>query len=173
MLEKFKKLMGSEEPKPEAATTTLAVTLDATALQAELGEMKAQFEAVANAFAEANEKLASMSADLEAAKAALAAVEGDKAEMIAQAAAAKLAVRKDKVVAAIGTEKADGLMAATENLDDAAFEAVVSALAGSVEVEANSSLFKEQGVDAQVDAAKVEEESEEKRLLKQKYSGAK
>jgi GTP cyclohydrolase III len=71
----------------------------------------------------------------------------------------KLAARKEKVVASLGTERADALLKVTEGMDDAAFEAVVSALGVSAAVEAASPLFKEVGVDAKADATKVREES--------------
>lgn len=176
MLEKFKKKLGIEGQAQEVASVEAAAA-DLSAIQAELTEALSQVTTANELIAEMTEahaaEVANLKAEIEAAKAALDAIEAEKAEMIAKAEAAKLAARKEKVVAAIGTEKAEGLMAATGHLDDAAFEAVVSALAGSVEAEASSDLFKEVGVDAEVDAAKVVEESEEMKLLKQKYQGAK
>lgn len=160
----------------EQAVETLTVKIDASEVQAEIEKLQAQVDAVTAEFGakleEAAAALAEMTAKFEAAQAELATLAAEKAEMVANARAVKLAARKEKVVAAIGTEKADGLMLATEGLDDAAFEAVVSALAGSVDAEAKTELFSEVGVAAEADAAKVVEESEEMKLLKQKYSGA-
>lgn len=139
----------------------------------ELDVLKAQVEALTADLGEkleaANGALAEMTAKFEEAQAQLSAIAAEKAQMVTDALAAKLAARKEKVVAAIGTEKADGLMLATEGLDDTAFEAVVSALAGSVAAEAASPLFKEVGVTAEADAAKVVEESAEMKLLKKQY----
>jgi hypothetical protein len=84
----------------------------------------------------------------------------------------KFAARKEKVVAAVGTAKADPLMAATETLDDAAFEAVMGALSASADTESNSKMFQEKGVTVEVVASQVTEESAEMKMLKKKY-GAK
>lgn len=184
MLKELQKALGlgKQEAKPEAAADSQELTLvvDTSAVQAELDGLRAEFESfkeTAEAMvAQAEEAVANLTAQLAEANAALAefrtaaeAAEADKANLIAQAAAQKAASRKEKVVAAIGTEKAEGLLAATENLDDAAFEAVVSALAGSIEAEAQTNLFKEEGVAAEADAGKVVEESKEMKILKAKY----
>lgn len=141
------------------------LTVDSAEVQAALQEAAAKLEDLTAQFAE-------LSGKYEQAQAALEALAKEKAEMIAAAAAAKLEARKAQVVAAIGTEKADGLMAATENLDDVQFNAVLSALAGSVSAEADTAMFKEVGVTAEVDAVKVVEaggESKEMKLLRAKY----
>lgn len=173
MLDKFKKLLGNAEANPAAKKEEMTITIDTSDVKAELEKMQAEFESFkseANGVAALqDEKIAELKAALNKANEVIAAAEAEKAEMAAKALAAKLDARKEKVVAAIGTEKAEGFMAATEGLDDAAFEAVVSALAGSVEVEANSELFKEVGVTAEVDAAKVVEGSSVGEILKAKY----
>lgn len=158
------------EAATEVATETLTVTVDTTTLQAELDAIKAEF---GTQLEQATAALAEMTSKFEAAQAALAAVEAEKAEMLAKAAEAKLTARKEKVVAAIGTDKADALMAATVDMDDAQFTTVVSALAGSVEAEAKTDLFVEQGVAAEADAAKVVEESPEMKIIRAKYPAAK
>lgn len=168
MLEKFKKKLGIEGQVKEVEASA-----ELSDVQAQLAEALSQVETANAMIAEMTaahaEALSAVERELEAAKAALDALKAEKAEMIAKAEAAKQKARKEKVVAIIGTEKADALMAATAHLDDAAFEAVVSALAVSVEVEASSDMFKEVGVDAEVDTAKAVQESEEMRLIKQKY----
>jgi hypothetical protein len=47
---------------------------------------------------------------------------------VQEAAALKLTARKEKVVASLGTERAEALLRATEGMDDAAFEAVLPPL---------------------------------------------
>ena len=181
MLEKFKKLLGSTEAKAPvieavapAATELLTLKLDASDLTAELSQMRTEFEtgiaALTADFQGAQSALAEMTANFEAAQAALNALTAEKADMAVKAEAAKFAVRKEKVVSAIGTEKADGLMLATQGLDDAAFDAVVSALAGSVDAEAKTGLFKEVGVNAEADTTKIVAESSVMKLIKQKKS---
>jgi hypothetical protein len=152
------------EAPVEAVTEVLGTELlvYSEELQAEMANLKAQAEAATSALAE-------MTAKLEAAHADLSKLVAEKAEMAATAAAVKLAARKEKVIAAIGTERADALMAATEGLDDAQFAAVVSAMSVATDAEAKSPLFSEVGVTAEADAAKVVEESAEARILKQKY----
>lgn len=183
MLEKFKKLLGSTEAKPPAveagapATETLTLKIDASAIETELSVMRTELEdGVAKLSAElatAVAALAEMTANFEAAQAALNALTAEKAELAVKAEAVKFTARKEKVVSAIGTEKADGLMLATQGLDDAAFEAVVSALAGSVDAEAKTGLFTEVGVAAEADTAKIVVESPEMKIINKKYNSAK
>lgn len=165
------------EAKTAASTETLTVVVDASAIETELSVMRTELDAVVAGLnvelTSAVAALAEMTANFEAAQAALNALTAEKAELAVKAEAAKYAARKDKVVSAIGTEKADGLMLATQGLDDAAFDAVVSALAGSVDVEASKGLFAEVGVSASADTTKIVAESPEMKILKQKYHGAK
>lgn len=150
----------------EAVTEELVANTDFALLQAEFDLFK---QSAADAASQAAAQVAELVSKLDEANAALAAIAAEKAAMAAEAEAKRLAARKEKVEAAIGTEKAAGLLLATEGLDDAAFNAVVSALAGSVEAEAETELFKEVGVTAEADAAKVVTESAEMKILKQKY----
>lgn len=115
--------------------------------------------------------LADLTSKFEAAQAALAEIEAAKAALIAEAAEKKLAARKEKVEMAIGTAKAPALLAATESLDDVAFEAVVAAMAGSVEAESKTDLFREIGASGSVDASKVvDSEGAVMKALKTKYA---
>ena len=176
MLDKFKKLLGAT---PEAKVAPIleaakdVITLAADDMLAELSQMRTDFEAGTAALNDAQAALAEMTANFEAAQAALNALTAEKADMAVKAEAAKFAVRKEKVVSAIGTEKADGLMLATQGLDDAAFDAVVSALAGSVDAEAKMGLFTEVGVAASADTTKIVAESAEMKIINKKYNKAK
>lgn len=158
-------------------TEDFTIKLDASDLTAELSQMRAEFEAgiatLTADFSAAQSALTEMTANFEAAQAALNALTAEKAEMAVKAEAAKFTARKEKVVSAIGTEKADGLMLATQGLDDAAFDAVVSALAGSVDAEAKTGLFKEVGVAASADTTKIVAESAEMKIINKKYNKAK
>ena len=165
-----------EAVAPES-TETLTLVVDASAVETELSVMRAAMEAgitkMGAELATAVAALAEMTVNFEAAQAALNALTAEKAELAVKAEAAKFTARKEKVVLAIGTEKADGLMLATQGLDDASFDAVVSALAGSVDAEASKGLFAEVGVSASADTTKIVAESPEMKILKQKYHGAK
>lgn len=134
----------------EAVSSVVTLAVDASAIQAELSSVLAQVEVVTSALTE-------MTAKYEEAQAALAAVAAEKDAIEVAAKAAQAAARLAQVEAAIGTEKAAAFMTATQGLDDTQFASVVSALAGSVEAEAKTELFVEQGVTAEVDAAVLEE----------------
>jgi hypothetical protein len=175
MLETLRKALGGKEAakQPEqtevkqlsAEDVTVAVQAAVAELQGQFDEFKQNAEA---AMAEAAEKITGLQAELTEAKAALDAADAAKAEAEATALAARAKARKEKVVAAIGTERADALLAVTEGMDDAAFEAVVGALGASTETEAAKPLFNEVGADGGADAAKVEE-SPEMKILRAKY----
>jgi len=165
------KLIGSFSP--EAAE---AVASDATAaVQAELAAFKATAEAettelstalttALSAVAEADSKVAELSTQL-------AALTAQLSEFKEQAATAKLAARKEKLVAAVGTKRADALMESTQGVDDAAFETVVSALSLSASLEEKTKMFTEQGADAQADATKtVVEESATMKIVRQRVA---
>jgi hypothetical protein len=118
-------------------------------------ELVAQLAVATTSLSAAQATVTSMAAELEAVKAAMTSLASEKASLLADAQAAKFAARKDKVVATVGTAKADAIMAATAVLDDASFEAVVSALAASFEQEKKTVMFNEVG--ANVEVAPVEE----------------
>jgi hypothetical protein len=128
----------------------------------------AELELAQASLADVQTKYAELSAQLETAQAALAVIEADKAQMVAQAAEAKLAARKEKVEATLGTAKAEGVLAATATLEDAAFEAVLSAFAASYADEAKSPMFNEVGVAAEAAVASAPEESLEMKIIKAK-----
>jgi predicted RNase H-like HicB family nuclease len=153
----------STETIAEMADVAVATALLETDYVAKVVEMTAAMQAGATA-------LEAMTAKYEAAMTALTVFEADKAKMVADALEVKMNARKEQIVLAVGTSKADGLMLATENLDDTAFNAVVSALTGSVDSQEDTKLFKEVGVAAQADPSKVAEISAEMKLLKAKYA---
>lgn len=172
MLKNLQKALGlaPEAPKTELSVETLQASL--ATLTADFEAFRAEADATA---AQAEAALAALSAELSTAQAnalalanKLAAVEAEKLAAVADAEAKRLTARKEKVEAAVGTEKSVALLAATEALDDAAFEAVVSALGTSLDAEAQSKLFNEQGADVQADKSVVVE-SAEARILKDKY----
>lgn len=97
------------------------------------------------------------------------AEEEAKAKALADAEAKRLSDRKEKIVAAVGTDKSESLMEATKDLDDTSFAAVMSALSLKVETETKSPLFNELGVSGDVDASKVVFESKEMQMIREKY----
>lgn len=167
MLDMFKKRLGVE-----AATDVVALALH-EALQQEFSAFKEKSE---KSLAETLSQKQELAAQLEAAQARLAELEqfaadaeAAKQALLAEAEAKRLQVRKDQIVAAVGTARADALMTATEALDEAAFNAVVSALTVTAQTEKQSVMFTETGVSGSADATKVEE-SPEMKILKARYS---
>lgn len=156
MLDQFKKLFKKKdetEMTDEKPVETLTVQIDASDVKAEVEKLQADFEAFKS---EANALIAQADAEKEELKKQIEAMQAEKENMVAEAAAKKLQERKAKVEMAIGeNDKASKLLAATENMTDEQFEAVVSALAGSMEAEAKSEMFQEVGVSASADASKV------------------
>lgn len=167
MLSRIAKTLGmsssnNEEPQMIEDNKAPAELANNEATVAELSALKVSF-------AEQSSQLTALLSQLEEAKAALAEVEAAKASLETDKLAKQLAARKQRVEMAIGTEKAPALLAATENLEDAQFEAIVGAMAASFENESKSQMFQEVGVSAEVDPTKTVEESAEMRALKQKY----
>jgi chromosome segregation ATPase len=163
MLELFKKKLGVTE-----AVDTSAISAELETLRTEFEQHKETAETllteatsqVENLKVEKEQLVASLAeatAKLEELKQFAEAAEAEKARLIAEAETARLAARKEKIVAAVGTERADALMTATEALDDAAFSAIVDAMNVSATVEASSEMFTEIGAGAKADASKVED----------------
>lgn len=147
------------------------------ALAAEFEAFKAEANGVAEAYstqvneltaqlASVSDLVASLQAQLDEAKAA-------QATAAEQAAVAKAEARKQKIVAAVGEDKAPGLIAATESMEDAQFDAVMAALGVAADAEAKSPLFNEIGVSAETTVAPTSGESEEMKILKARHQGAK
>lgn len=171
MIKTIKKIFsgekGSEEMKKKEETQAeLAVDSELAAQLEQAQESLASQAADMQALTEMVEEL---SAKFEQAQAALAVSEQTKADLIVDAKTKQFEARKAVVEAAVGTGKADALMLATEQLDDAQFNAIVSAMAMSFDNESKSLMFKEVGVSASTDATEVQEESAEMKLLKAKH----
>lgn len=152
MIKNFKRFFTTKEKEPVMAQEETQAPVLAVDNTAELATALASLASQAEAIAELTSKY-------ESAQAALAEIEAAKSALIAEQIAAKLAARKEKVETVIGTAKAPALLSATESLDDAAFEAVVSAIQGSVEQESKSELFREVGASGSADALNVEEDA--------------
>jgi hypothetical protein len=125
--------MTIEDVKPDA-------TVDASANT--VATLTASLEAVTTELASANAKIAELTALVDAATAFKAAAEREAAEL-------KATARKEKLVAAVGTEKADALMAATASMDDTAFGTLVAAMTTTLTVEAAQPTFREVGVEGE------------------------
>ncbi len=173
MLEALKKKLGITDEKNKIVLDANTITAETVKTLTEATEAALNdLSAAETLLSEQVTTIATLTEQLATAQAALAAVEGAKEAALAEAKAVKAAARKVVVVGAIGDAKADAFLAATQGLDDAAFEAVTSALVGGVAAEADTALFKEVGVDANVDPTKPPvAESGEMKILKAKYQG--
>lgn len=148
------------EAVADEALVTLQASFDAFKLEAE-----AQAADLTAKLTTAIEHVRSAGEQVEALQASLAAIGAEKAAMEAAAAAAKLAARNDRILAAVGTERAPALQAAFATLEDSAFDAAVAALVTSGEIEGKSRFFREAGVAAEADPAKTIEMSKEMQIL--------
>jgi len=93
--------------------------------------------------------------------------------MLEAAEKARMDARMTAIVEAVGTVKADALFGATKTLGDTEFNAIVGAMQGTLQAEAETALFNEVGATAEVVVANVEEKSALEKALKQKYSASK
>jgi hypothetical protein len=158
----LKSLFKSATKKEPEMAVVENIVVGATA-SAEYQELSANFAAL-------TEQFAAQASALAEAVAALETFATEREASLAAAKAAKTLARTKTVEAKIGTAKAPALVTATESLDDTAFEAIVSALSVSLEVEGKSEMFREVGVDAEADKTTVQEESGEMKILKAKYA---
>lgn len=164
MLDNLKKYFKQEE-KVEMTTETNQAEMSVE-MAAELTELKASFAQVSEALATMTTQFEDATAKLEAANAALAAVAAEKEAVEAAAKQAKMDARMSKLVEAVGDVQASALMTATEGMEDAAFEKIVTALSVNIDKEANSEMFNETGVDAQPKAAEEEKPVDFKQFIK-------
>lgn len=138
------------QPKEEVTMTTPNEQGQAPAEN--LAELATQLATVTATLAEKEQAYAELAAKFAEAQATLEAAEAAKAELAAQAAAEELQRRTDAVVKAVGTDKAEAVLAATAGLPKEQFNVIVSAMATSVDAEAKTELFTEQGAAAEAKA---------------------
>lgn len=143
MLNHLKKIFNNVvEKEPEMVQETTQAPVLAVDQTAELATAQAALATQAEALSTALAEVATLKQGLEQVTALLAATQ-------AEAATKRLATRKEAIVAAVGTDKAESLLSATETLDDTQFNAIVGAMAASFEAEAKSKMFTEAGVSAE------------------------
>ena len=169
MLKHLQKQLQKLITSPEVTTelveiekeTTMAV--DTTQVDTTL---QASFDALTLAFAEATAEVTRLTA-------VIAEAEQAKATAATAALATKMDARKELIVKAVGTERADALFSATEAMPDTAFAAVMSAMSMTSAVEAKTELFTEVGVSGTADVSKVEADAASNptmALLQAKYA---
>lgn len=132
-------------------------------ISAEFEQLKADFSAQGEQLKAALEQVASLQEFAQAANAA-------KAQAEAEAKQVKMDARKATITESVGTSKADALLAATENLDDASFAAIMGAMAVNAKAEEQSPMFSEQGIDGKVEDVSKLAESKEMIALKKKFA---
>jgi hypothetical protein len=164
-ISKDKTEMKKDQSQPEQAASEVVAKLDAA-----LATIAAKDETLK----ELSGKFTELSSKYDEMKKSFDAMLAEKAAMIAEAAQKRLSARKEKVEMAVGTEKASALLAATESLDDAQFEAIVEAMKTTLKTEAEKNpMFQEVGMAGEADhvetleAAGVTKEAE---MLKEKYA---
>lgn len=167
MKDTLKRLMGlapqpaKAEQQKEEVTMTTDVTNDSAALAVALAEnvsLRATVVSLTEQLADTNTQVTELSAFAEAAKEFKATKEKSEAE-------AKVAARTAKLVDAVGTAAAAGLQLATASMDDAAFDAVVAAVALKSTAESNSPAFKEAGVEGEASAEQLATQAQSTRVM--------
>lgn len=154
--------MGGKKDKAELSAATQEEDM-------QLAELQAQFEAYK---AEQESVIATLKQDYDAALVAAVAkaqeAEAALEKLTADVETKRLQARKDAIVEAVGTTKADAMFEATKALDDAAFATVLSGFKAAVDVQAEANpLMKEVGVDAQVEP--TAEANDVAEVLRRKY----
>lgn len=155
MLKGIQKLMNKEKEgdvEMSAAELATELTTTKTTLEAQV----AQFSELSTKYASLEASFAELTSQLESAQAALAAADTAKKQLEVDAHTAKMTARKERIVAFVGDEKAEALMAATESLDDVTFNLIVDAKATALATEASSPLFQETGVAAEANTPDVD-----------------
>ena len=153
MLDKLKKfLQPAAQAELKKETQMVTETLSGAST---VEELTASLEALQVESATTVATLASTLTKLAETEAAFAALVVSNETAAALAKEQKLSARKASVVTALGTERANALMTATNDVSDSQFAAIVAAMTVAGQVEATSDLFVEVGVDAQADAAAV------------------
>lgn len=162
----LKKVFNSADAEKEKETVEMTTNNNSADLLAQ----------ATTALADKQAQLTNALAEVENLKQLLANAQSAELQAQEQAKQLKTEARKNKIVEAVGTEKADALLAATEGLEDAAFEAVVKAMTVNLDAEAKTEAFQEVGKVAKPDAEAIDsiesdknKESDEAKLLKAKY----
>lgn len=165
MIERLKKQLGIKD----------VVAPELSELQAQVVQLQSQLNDVQVELSSASALVSSLSAEKDNLEAALATSLEQNTELQSKiqdtaekALETKLADRKAKLVAAVGDEKAEPALEALKELEDAAFSAVVAAMATSVAKEAQTELFTETGVAG--DAEPSKEMTAEEKILRAKYN---
>ncbi len=159
MIDALKRKLGITPAPAQAVVTEKEEVMD-------VKETGTAAQATAESVASLSASVASLTADLATANSQISEMTSVIAEFVkadaksaADALAVKLDARKTKIVAAVGTEKADALQAALATMTDGAFDAVMLAMSATVKTEATTALFTEVGVDATADTTKLAAES--------------
>lgn len=145
MLEHLKKFFKPEEEVTMSEKDKAPLELANNEANVALAALQASFDEQASQLVAALESVASLQASLESFQAAAAQAKADAHKV-------KMSSRLAAVEANLGTDKAPAFMEATKELDDTAFAAICSAMAGTLKAEAESELFKEVGVETKAEA---------------------
>lgn len=155
MLKKLQKYFSAAqaEPAAEAAqheeVNMSDPTEQAKAPAENTAELQAQMESATAALTALQAQFAELSEKYATAQATLDAQAAEKAALVAEAAEKEMAARKEAIVKAVGTENAEAVLAVTKDMPREQFNTIVSAMAASVDAEAKSPMFTEQGAAAE------------------------
>jgi hypothetical protein len=149
VLEYFKKSVKKDVAESTNEETEMSVKQESTL---KVTELETTLAAQVNMVSELQSKFTELAAKYEASQAALSTMVADKELSVKQKEEEKQAVRKEQLSTAIGTEKADAMLASLSVLDDVAFKSVVETMSLSIDKEAVTT-FKETGVTTEPQSA--------------------
>jgi len=168
MLDHLKKTFGLTEAS--AADVNAG---QVTELTTQLSELSTKFDEAQAVNLALTEQVSQLASKLQEAEAKVVEMTAKAETEMLNAAKVKSDARLAKLVDTVGTVKAETLFAATKDMDDAGFDAIVGAVAATYKSEEESPLFKEVGATAEVDVASVTEKSALQKALEEKYSASK
>jgi uncharacterized phage infection (PIP) family protein YhgE len=169
MLDALKKRLASDEAAKALATLQAEFDTSREEANSLLALADAELADAKEQLSQALEQLTAAQAEIEQLRAATQTAEEVAAAAAAAEAAMRKAARMEKLVAAVGDERAALLLVALEGNDDAQFEAVIATLSGVAAVEAKTPMFSEVGGTTKP-AETVLQESAEMRTLRAKYT---
>lgn len=168
MLDHLKKTFGLTE-----ASSAEVNANQVSELNTQLSELSSKFEEAQSVNLALTEQVAQLASQLQESQTKLAEMTAKAEAEMVNAAKVKADARMSKLVETVGSVKAEGLFAATKDMDDVGFDAIVGAVAATYKSEEESPLFKEVGATAEVDVASVTEKSALQKRLEEKYSASK
>lgn len=165
MLEMFKKYMNGEDKPGIEAKAKDEVAMDIKTES--VAELTSQMQQAVQMLQDKDVKLADLASQLSSATSLADQLKAEVAELNKQKLEAVTKQRKEKLIAIVGTVKAEEQFETLNKLDDTTFNSVISMFTVASSLEEKS--FAEKGVDVEADV-NAPVKSIEQKMLEQKYA---